>query len=86
MILAWPPLRALPYSLLVVDFEPSSSHVSSVVDRAALGQVSSEYFGFPCHSFIPPTAPQSSPSTIQGWYNRSINGRSNSGLGSTPAP
>jgi hypothetical protein len=28
----------------------------------------------------------SSPSIIQGWYNRPINGRSNSGLGSTPVP
>jgi hypothetical protein len=27
--------------------------VGSVVDRAAMGQVSSEYFGFPCHSIIP---------------------------------
>jgi hypothetical protein len=54
----------------------------SLVDREALGQFSSEYFGFPCHSFIPQIIPQSSPSIIQGWYN----GRSNSGLGSTPAP
>jgi hypothetical protein len=66
-------------------FEPCSSHVGSVVDRAALGQVSSEYFSFPCHSFIPLIAPQSSPSIIQGWYNRPINDRSNSGPGSTPA-
>jgi hypothetical protein len=51
------------------------------VDRAALGQVSSQYFGFPCHSFSPPTASQSSPSIIQGWYNRPIND-----LGSTPGP
>jgi hypothetical protein len=27
--------------------------MGSVVDRGALGQVFSEYFGFPCHSFIP---------------------------------
>jgi hypothetical protein len=26
-------------------------HVGVVVDKAALGQVSSEYFGFPCQSF-----------------------------------
>jgi hypothetical protein len=32
-------------------FEPGSRHVGFVVDRAALGQVSSEYFGFPSHSF-----------------------------------
>jgi hypothetical protein len=66
-------------------FEPCSSHVGSVVDRATLRQVSSEYFGFPCHSFIPLTASQSSQSIIQDWYSRPINGCSNSGLGSTPA-
>jgi hypothetical protein len=55
-----------------------------VVDRAALGKVSSEFFSF-CHSFILLIAQQSSPSVIQGWYNRPINGRSNSGLGSTAA-
>jgi hypothetical protein len=55
------------------------------MDRAELGQVSSQYFSFPCHSFIPLTAPLSSPSIIQGWYNRSINVRSNSALGYTQA-
>jgi hypothetical protein len=60
--------------------------VGSVVDRAVLGQVSTEHFGFPCHTFIPLIAPQSSPFIIWGWYNRPINGRSNSGLDSTPAP
>jgi hypothetical protein len=29
----------------------SGQHVEFVVDKAALGQVSSEYFGFPCQSF-----------------------------------
>jgi hypothetical protein len=29
-------------------FEPSSGHVGFVVDKVALGQVFSEYFGFPC--------------------------------------
>jgi hypothetical protein len=47
-----------------------------------MGQVSSDYFGLPCHSFIP----QSSPSIIQSWYNMPINDLSNSDLGSTPAP
>jgi hypothetical protein len=28
-------------------FEPRSSHVGFVVDKVALGQVFSEYFGFP---------------------------------------
>jgi hypothetical protein len=31
-------------------FEPGSDHVRFVVDKVALGQVSSEYFGFPCQS------------------------------------
>jgi hypothetical protein len=38
-------------------FEARSSHVESVGDRAALRQVFSKYFGFPCHSFIPLIAP-----------------------------
>jgi hypothetical protein len=29
-------------------FEPGSGHVGSVVDKVGLGQVFSEYFGFPC--------------------------------------
>jgi hypothetical protein len=43
--------------------------MESVVDRASLGQVFFEYFGFPCHAFIPLIAPKSSPSIIQDWYN-----------------
>jgi hypothetical protein len=31
-------------------FEPGSSHVIFVADKVALGQVFSEYFGFPCQS------------------------------------
>jgi hypothetical protein len=50
-------------------------------------QVFSQYFGgFACHSFIPLNAPQSSPSIIQGWYNKPIDGSSNSEPSSTPAP
>jgi hypothetical protein len=60
--------------------------VRYVVDRAALRQVSTEYIGFPCHIFVPLIAPKSTPSVSQSWYNRPINARSNSGLGSTPAP
>jgi hypothetical protein len=59
--------------------------VGSLVDRAELGQVCSEYFGFPCHSFDPVIAPEPSY-VIQGSYNRPINGGRNSGLVSTPAP
>jgi hypothetical protein len=44
--------------------------VEFVVDKAALGQVFSEYFGFPL-PLIPPTAPHSS-SIIPGWYNRPV--------------
>jgi hypothetical protein len=29
----------------------SGQHVGFVVDKAALGQVFSKYFGFPCQSF-----------------------------------
>jgi hypothetical protein len=59
--------------------------VGFVVDKEALDQLSFQYFYFPCKSFIPPIAPQSSPSIIRGWYNRPFRGISNSGLGSTPA-
>jgi hypothetical protein len=34
-------------------FEPRPSDVGFVVDKAELGQVLSEYFGFPCQSLIP---------------------------------
>jgi hypothetical protein len=37
--------------------------------KVALGQVFSEYFGFPAN-FIPPVAPQSPSSIIWGWHNR----------------
>jgi hypothetical protein len=67
-------------------FEPVSSRIGTVMDRAALGQVLSDHFCFLCHSFIPLIAPQSSPSIIHGWYNRPINGCSHSGLCFTPAP
>jgi hypothetical protein len=60
--------------------------LGSVVDIAAPGEISSEYFAFPRHPFIPLPVPTSSPSIIQVWYNRQINIRRNSGLGTTPAP
>jgi hypothetical protein len=51
------------------------SHVEFVVGiAAALRQDFSGYFGFPCQSFFPPIAPQSSSSVIQGCYNRLVNG------------
>jgi hypothetical protein len=33
-------------------FDPKSSHVRFVVKKVALGQVCSEYFGFPCQSSL----------------------------------
>jgi hypothetical protein len=59
--------------------EPGSGHLEFVVDKVALGQVFSKYFGFPakhstnCSTLI----------IIQGWYNRPTSGLSNSGLDST---
>jgi hypothetical protein len=45
--------------------------VGFVVDKVALGQVFSDYFGFPCQPiFIPPISPQSP--IIRGWYNRPV--------------
>jgi hypothetical protein len=38
--------RRLPTA--ATGFEPRSGHVGFVVDKVALGQVFSEYFGFPC--------------------------------------
>jgi hypothetical protein len=49
--------RALPVTQLVAGFssrrprfEPGSAHAGFVVDKVVLGQVFSEYFGFPCQS------------------------------------
>jgi hypothetical protein len=64
--------------------KPRSNLVRFVVDGTAMEQISFKYFGFPYNSFIPLNGSQSSPSIIQGWYNRPINGRCNSELGATP--
>jgi hypothetical protein len=50
---AVPYLRRLVggFPLLRPGFEPGSRHVGFVVDKAELGQVSSEHFGFPCQYF-----------------------------------
>jgi hypothetical protein len=55
--------------------------VGFVVDKVVLGQVFSEYFGFPCTIFIPPISPQSPSPIIRGWYS---SGRSTKRLGLTP--
>jgi hypothetical protein len=49
---AMPQLKQLDagYSLWWPGFEPVSSYVGFVMDKVALGQVFSEYFGFPCQS------------------------------------
>jgi hypothetical protein len=47
--------------------------VGFVVDKVDLGQVFSEYFGFPpLPIFIPPISPQSPSPNIRGWYNRPV--------------
>jgi hypothetical protein len=66
--------------------ETRRSYVGSILDRAALGQVVSEYFGFSCHSAIPLIPSKSSPSMNQGWYNRSKYDCNNSDPGCTLAP
>jgi hypothetical protein len=45
--------------------------------QMALGQVFSEYFGFPCQFqiLILPTAPHLSSSVIRGWYNWPVSGQ-----------
>jgi hypothetical protein len=70
---------------LPVGFDTTSKYVGSVTNRAALQQVFSKYFGFPCHSFIPIFFPYSLPSLIQGWCNTPISGLSISGLDPTLA-
>jgi hypothetical protein len=55
-----------------------------VVNKVALGQVFSEYFGLSLPIFIQPTAPQSSSSITWGWYNRQVMATVPSGLSITP--
>jgi hypothetical protein len=38
--------------LVAAGFKPGSGQVGFVVDKVALGQVFSEYFGFPCQSSL----------------------------------
>jgi hypothetical protein len=61
LIAGFPPRRP--------EIELMSDHVGFMVDKVALGQVFSEYFGFPCQS----TASHS-PSIIGVWYSRSVSG------------
>jgi hypothetical protein len=63
-------------------FEPGSGHVEFVVHKAELGQIFSEYLGFPCHSFH--RLLHSSPSIIRGWYIRQVVAELPSRLNLTP--
>jgi hypothetical protein len=38
------------FPLLLLGFDPRSSHVGFVVDKVALGKISCEYFSDPWHS------------------------------------
>jgi hypothetical protein len=58
--------------------------VGFVVDKVALGQVFSEYFGLPLPIFIPAITPQSPSSIIWGLYNRPEVAAVPSGLSPTP--
>jgi hypothetical protein len=91
-IRAVPQLRRLFAGLLPWrrGFEPGSSQVWNLCwPERHRDRFSSSTFVSPYTSFIMSVAPQSSVlsslSVIQGWYNRLINGLSNSGLGSIPA-
>jgi hypothetical protein len=52
-------------------------HVGFMVNKVALGQIFSEYFGFPCqssfHQFL---HNHYHLSITRGWYNRPVSGRS----------
>jgi hypothetical protein len=53
--------------------KPGSSHVGFVVDKVALGQVFSEYFGFPCQSSFHQFLHNHHHLSITwGWYNRPV--------------
>jgi hypothetical protein len=59
--------------------------VRFVVDKVALGQVFSEYFGLPCQ-FSFRRLLQSPSSIIWGWYNRPISDRRTKWTQSHPHP
>jgi hypothetical protein len=58
--------------------------VGFVVDKVALGQVFSEYFGFPCQSSFHQFHHKSPSSIIWGWYNRPVVAAVPRGLSLTP--
>jgi hypothetical protein len=61
-------------------FDPTSDHVRFVVDKVALGQVFSEYFGFSWQSSFPYKF------IIRGWCNRAVRGRHTKWNQSHPTP
>jgi hypothetical protein len=63
-------------------FEPGSDNIGFVVDK--VGQVFSEYFGFPCQSLFHQLLHSHHLSIIWGWYNRPVVAAVPSGLGLTP--
>jgi hypothetical protein len=65
LVAGFPPLRP--------GFDPGSGQVGFVVDKMALGQVFSEYFGFPCQSSF--HRKFSILTITRGRYNRTVNGR-----------
>jgi hypothetical protein len=58
--------------------------VGFVVDKVALGQVFSEYFGFPCQSSFHQLLHNHHHLVIWGWYSRQVVAAVPSGLSLTP--
>jgi hypothetical protein len=51
-------------------FDPGSGQVGFVVDKVALCQVFSEYFGFPCQPSFHQLLHNHPSPIIWGWYNK----------------
>jgi hypothetical protein len=65
--------QAVSHRLPIVAprFELRSGNVGFVLDKVTLGQVFSEYFGFPCQSSFHEILHHNH----RGWHNRPIGGR-----------
>jgi hypothetical protein len=66
----WGPSSLLSTTAAVRGSSPGLVMWDFVVDKVALGQVFSEYFGFPCQSSFHQLLQKSSTSIIWGLYNR----------------
>jgi hypothetical protein len=64
--------RRLPTAAAL--FEPRSDRVAFVVNKVALEQVFSEYFGLSCQ-FLFHRVLHTRACTVRGWYNRPVSGR-----------